>query len=98
VKQHLHDVLASALKVAQRKARAAHGPLWNRVAQADYVAQQPTATQSQKAAAAQLSHQVETQIGPADRHLIAFKLLIDAIQDDVDAQKQRNDPSGNIKA
>jgi hypothetical protein len=88
LEQHVHDLLAVALKTAQRKAWAEHGPYESRLSQAAYVAQQPGATQSQKEAYEQLSHEEETELGPSTRHLLAFKILIDAIQDDVDAQQK----------
>jgi len=56
------------------------------VAQAACVAQQPGETQSQKDAYAQLSHEEEAELGPSTRHLMALKIRVGAIQDDIDTQ------------
>ena len=76
-----------ALKAAQRKAWAEHGPYESRLSQAAYVAQQPGPTQSQKDAYEQLSHEEEAELRPSTRHLMALKILIDVIQNDIDSQK-----------
>ncbi len=95
LEQRLHDSLAGSLKEAQRKAHAEHGPYESRLAQAAYVAQQPgrkpkakrtPATQSQKDTYEQLSHEQEAELGPSTRHLMALKILVGAIQDDIDTQ------------
>ena len=88
LEQRLHDSMAASLKQAQRKAQAEHGPYESRLAQAAYVAQQPGATQAEKDTYAQLSRRAEAELGPMTGHLMALKILTEAIQADIDAQQK----------
>jgi hypothetical protein len=88
LEQRMHDSLLASLHEAQRKASAKHGPYISRVAQAAYIAQQPGATQAEKDTYQKLSRGEEAELGASTSHLMALKILVDAIQDDIDTQQK----------
>ncbi len=87
LEQRVHDSLAASLKTKQREVHQQNGAYEGHLAQAAYVAGQPGASQAQKDAYDQLSHEGEARLGPSTRYLMASKILVDSIQDDVNSHK-----------
>ncbi len=83
MEKRLYVEINAYLSQRQKSDRALNQGIISKLAQAGYVAQQPTATQDQKDFYAKLRAQWDPILAKSTRPLIATQMLLKAIQDDI---------------